>query len=101
MRTTVRGDDGDEFGLLEGLQRLLAAGGRGAGFERVGEEELVVAKGVGGGKRFDEEPGLSGRPGAGGGDVKDVHFEDFRGALFDDLFYGFCSTVLAGFLIRT
>jgi len=91
VRAAVAGDDGDEFGLLEGLQRGFAAG-----FVHVGEEELVVAEEVGGGEVFDEEPGLLGAPFAlGAVDVEDVHFEDFRGALFDDLADGFCGVVVS------
>lgn len=85
----VGGDDGDEFGLLERLQRGFAAGGGRGGFVGVGEEGLVVAEGGGGGEGFDEQPGLGGGPGAGGGDVEDVHFEDLGRGLFDYFFDGF------------
>lgn len=67
--TAVGGDDGDHFGLFEGLEGGFAGGG----FEDVGEEELVVAEGVGVGEGFDEEPGLLGGPLAGAA-VEEVHF---------------------------
>lgn len=88
MRSAVCGDDGDEFGLFEGLENGFAVG-----LEGVGEEDFVVADLGGGGEGFDEFPGLGGGPGAPGGavDVEDVHFEDFGGGLLDyflDCFYG-------------
>ena len=70
----VGGDDGDHFGLFEGLEGGFAV----VGFEDVGEEELVVAEGGlavrGGGERFHEEPSLGWGPFAGWRGVEDVHF---------------------------
>ena len=80
----VGGDDGDHFGLFEGLE-----GGFAVGFEDVGEEEFVVAEGVGEGEEFDEEPGLLARPLAWVG-VEDVHFEDLGGGLICYFADGFC-----------
>ena len=96
VRAAVAGDDGDEFGLLESLQRGFAAG-----LVDVGEEDLVVAQDVGGGEGFDQEPGLLGTPFALAlVDVEDVHFEDLGGALFDDLPDGFCGGSLSVVLFR-
>lgn len=84
--STVGRYDGDEFGLFEGLESGFAV----AGFESVGEEELVVSDAGIVGEGFDDEPGLFGRPApitpVG---VKDVHFEDFGGGLFDNFMNGF------------
>lgn len=74
--------------MFEGLQ-----GGFAVGFEDVGEEELVVAEGVGSGEGFDEEPGLRRGPVAGGG-VEDVHFENFGGGLGGHFEDGFCGVGL-------
>ena len=69
MRAAVFRNDGYEFGLFEGVEGGFAVV---AGFEGVGEEELIVAEGGGGGEGFDEEPGLFGGPVAGGTvDVED------------------------------
>lgn len=100
------GEDGDEFGLLEGAEGGFGVGvGGGVCFEGVGEEEFVVAEGAVGGEGADEEPGLLRGPGVAGGgggggggavvEVEDIHFEDLRGGLVDYFVDGFCLIVLA------
>ena len=64
--------------MLERLEDGITGGAGRGRFEDIGEEELVVAERGRGGEGFDEEPGLGGRPGvSGGGEVEDVHFQDF------------------------
>ncbi len=65
-------------------------GAVGGGLEEVVLEEFVVAEGGGVGEEGDEVPGLGGGPGVGGGEVEDVHFEDFGGGLGDYFADGFC-----------
>ena len=88
VRSAVDGDDGDEFCLLEGLERGVVAG-----FEEVGKEDGVVADGVGGREGFDEMPSLGGGPGA-RGVVEEVHFEDLGGGLLNYFLDSFCEVDL-------